>query len=180
MDNFTHFFNTKKGILHTFLPRILATLLILFSATFAIADTTQTFETNKSTITGLTVSGKAGLTLTFSANSLSSTEEFFKFIRDNTLTISCTDENITDITIYYQNYAGSNKKGKTITADNGTFTYNAGLNSSGTVDHSTWSGSSKSITISNDASNGGELRITSIVVTTSGVTAPTFTPAAGS
>src|SRR5574344_626128 len=192
MDNFTHFFNTKKGILHTFLPRILATLLILFSATFAIADTeTHTFTSPASGTESLdnpyVVSAHDNSNSTVSLSYSYTTGDNFRvakgyitFVKGNTLTFSSRDEMITSIIIYYQNYASSNLTGKTITADNGTFTYNAGLNSNNAVDLSTWSGSSKSITISNDASNGGDLRITSIVVTTSGVTAPTFTPAAGS
>ena len=194
MDNFTHFFNTKKGILHTFLPRILATLLILFSATFAIADTeTHTFTSPASAIGTASLDNPYVVSADDNSNSTVSlsysyttgdnfrvNKGFIKFVKGNTLTFSSRDEMITSIIVYYQNYASSNLTGKTITADNGTFTYNAGLNSNNTVDLSTWSGSSKSITISNDASNGGDLRITSIVVTTSGVTAPTFTPAAGS
>lgn len=98
------------------------------------------------------------VTVDVSNSQPSSSSDYCKVAKGNCFTVSSV-KTITKIVINYSNNSYAPKKDGAVTVNTGTFEYNT------TSTSSTWTGSSTSVTFTDDSSNGNDLRITSIVVT---------------
>lgn len=138
------------------MKRILLFLLLAVGMTSQSIGATFSMATKWSTNT----STDGGVTVSF--NNYTTETGYIKIVKGSTVTIA-SDNTVRRITINYTAPEFVPKQTATLTVNNAE---SVEFKPQATATTTTWWGASKSVVITNDVANGGDLRIASIVVTT--------------
>ena len=130
---------------------------LIAAALMAVGASAATETFSMATKWTATTVEQNGITVAFDDPVSNAQTGYFKFTKGHTLTISSSVGNITGLSIN----CTDGKLGKT----NGTSVNTGTLTGAGTSTPITWEGDAASITITNAADGGGDMRIGSIVVT---------------